>query len=405
MKELKAAFYMFLGGALVGTLFVLYAFFFRKITDIREVIWFNSNIKFGLAILMAVVVSFWCFKKEATKKRYWFLVLMVWFTGMLVLMESMTSICILIVMLFFFGLRSVWLTPRKIVKWSVFVLIIAAGWAIFLYLNNIYADFQPKESKRWSELDKTTARGGVYEHDTISQQLENGYWVGIYICEPELRESWNKRSAVNFDSTNSQGYHLRAILMRYLTGKGLRKDAEGVAALSDDDIRNIERGVANHHNAEKSSIDGRIRTTFWELYAWKDLNFVSKTSVTQRFEFWRAAFNTIKQHFWFGVGTGDWMDAQQKSYKEVNSLLTDQEIHKTPHNHYLIVFSAFGVFGFVWFLFMLIYPGVKMKKFHLPLYMAFFIIIILSMMVDKLFIGFFAVFNNVLLFNYPTTNE
>jgi hypothetical protein len=405
MKELKATFYMFLGGVLIGTFFVLYAFFFREITDIREVIWFNSNIKFGLAVLMAVVVSFWCFKKEPTKKRYWFIVLIAWFTGMLVLMESMTSICILIVMLFFFGLRSVWLTPRKIVKWSVFVLIIAVGWAIFLYLNNIYADFQPKESKNLSELDKTTAHGGVYKHDTISQQLENGYWVRIYICEPELRESWNKRSAVNFDSTNSQGYALKVVLMRYLTGKGLRKDAEGVAALSDDDVWNIEHGVANYHYAKKSSIDSRIRITFWELYVWRKLDFATGTSVTQRFEFWHAALDIIEHHFWFGVGTGDVMDAHQVAYKKVKNLPFDVEIDTTPHNHYLIVFSTFGIFGFVWFLFMLIYPGVKMKRFRMPLYMAFFIIIILSMLVDKLFIGFFTVFNTVLLFNYPTKTD
>ena len=407
MKELKAIFYMFLAGGLLGTFFVLYAFFFREISDIRDIIWFNSNIRFGLAILMAVVVSFWCFKKGTTKKRYWFFVLMAWFTGMLILMESMTALCILMILLFFFGLRNVWLSPHKIVKWSVFLLIIAAGVSLFLYLNNIYTDsFRPKESKNPADLDTMTAHGGIYQHDTTSKQfLENGYWTRIYICEPELRESWNRRSVKDFDNADFQGYSIKSTLIRYLTGKGLRKDAEGVAALSDDDIHNIEQGIANHHYAKKSSIDARIRMTFWELYTWKELEFASEMSVAQRFEFWRAAFHTIKHNFWFGVGTGDVMDAQQNAYKEMNSLLVDPEINKTPHNHYLIVFAAFGIFGFVWFLFMLVYPGIKMKRFRLPLYVAFFIIIMLSMLVDKLFIGFFAVFNNVLLFNYPTNTE
>ena len=398
-KELKAIFYMFLAGGVFGTILVLYAFFFKEFTDIRKIIWFNFNIRFGLTILMAVVVSLWCFKHETTKRKYWFLALMAWFTGMLVLMESMTAICILVVLVFFFGVRSIWFSSRKMVKWGMLVLMLAAGGAVFLYLNNIYADFQPKESRNLSELDKTTALGGVYRHDTTSKLMENGYWIRIYICELELRESWNKRSSVSFDSTNPEGYSLRATLIRYLTGKGLRKDAEGVASLSDTDIRKIEQGIANHHyKVKKSSIDRRIRATFWEYYAWKELDYATKTSLTQRFEFWRAALYTIKHNFWFGVGTGDVMDAQQAAYKEVNSLLVNPEVHKTPHNHYLIVFSAFGIFGFAWFMFMLIYPGIKTKRFRMPLYMAFFIVIILSMLVDKLAITYFAVFNTVMLF-------
>ncbi|MCL2041544.1 MAG: O-antigen ligase family protein [Bacteroidales bacterium] len=397
MKELKAVFYLFLAGNLLGTLLVLYAFFFREVTDIRQIIGFNSNIRFGLTVLMAVIVSFWFFKNTATTKKYWFIVLMLWFTGMLLLMESMTALSILPVIVVFFGLRSAWFAPRKIVRWGMLTLVAAASVSIFLYLHHIYADFQPKESKILSELDKTTAHGCEYQHDTTSKQLENGYWVQIYICYPEMRESWNRRSSMDFDGQDLKGYGIKTTLTRYLTGKGLRKDAEGVAALSDDDIRNVERGIANHHNAQKSNIDSRIRTTFWEYYTWKELNYATGASLTQRFEFWRASFYTIRHHFWFGVGTGDMMDAQITAYKEVGSLLPEPEIYKTPHNHYLIVFTTFGVVGFAWFLFALIYPGIKTKQFRSPLYIAFFIVILLSMMVDKLGIGLFAAFNSLLL--------
>jgi hypothetical protein len=310
-----------------------------------------------------------------------------------------------VVLVFFFGVRSVWFSSRKTVKWGVLVFIMAAGVSLFFYLNHINADFQPKESKNLSELGKTTPHGGVYRHDTTSKELENGYWVQIYICESELREGWKQRSTIDFDSTNHKNYTLRATLIRYITGKGLRKDAEGIAALSDTDIRNIERGIANHHYAKKSSLDSRIRTTFWEYHAWRELNYATQMSLMQRFEFWRAALYTIEHNFWFGVGTGDVMDAQQAAYKGVNSLLINPEINKTPHNHYLIVFSTFGIFGFVWFLLMLIYPGIKTKRFRLPLYVAFFIIIILSMLTEKLMITYFALFNTVLLFNYPDTED
>ena len=405
VKELKAIFYMFLAGGLVGTLFVLYAFFFKEITNIRQIVWFNFNIRFGLVILMTVVVSLWCFKHETTKKRYWFLVLMAWFTGILILMESMTAICILVVLVFFFGLRSIWIASRNTVRWGMLAFIFAVGGAFFLYLNHIYADLQPKESKNLLELDKTTAHGGVYQHDTTSKELENGYWVRIYICKPELRESWNKRSTVNFDSTDYKRYFLSEALIRYLTGKGLRKDAEGVAALSDADIRNIENGIANHHYAKKSNIESRIRVTFWEYYMWKELDFALQTSLTQRFDFWRGGFYTIKHNFWFGVGTGDMVDAQKASYKEIKTLTPNPEISETPHNHYLIIFSTFGVFGFVWFLVILIYPGIKTKRFRMPLYVAFFIVLTLSMLIEKLPITFFVIFNTVLLFGVSDERE
>jgi len=396
IKELKAVFYMFLAGNLLGTLLVLYAFIFAEVTDIRQIIFFNSNIRFGLTVLMAIVVSFWFFK--TTNGKYWFIVLIAWFTGMLFLMESLTALCILPVIIVFFGLRNIWLASNKIVKWGTLILIITMGISISFYIHHIYSDFQPKESKNLSELDKTTKYGCEYQHDTTSKQLENGYWVKIYICETELRESWNKRSTIDFDGKDSKGYDIKMTLIRYLSGKGLRKDAEGIAALSDTDIHNIEHGIANHYNVKKSNIDARIRTTFWEYYEWGNSNYAHKTSLTQRFEFWRAGIYTIKHHFWLGVGTGDMMDAQQIAYKESGSLLSEPEIYKTPHNHYLIVFSTFGIFGFLWFLFALIYPGIKMKKFRSPLYIAFFIVIMLSMIVDKLGVGLFAAFNTLLLF-------
>ena len=398
IKELKIVFYMFLAGNLLGTFFALHTFFFKEIPDIRQIIWFNFNIRFGVTVLMAVIVSFWFFKNTATNKKYWFLVLTAWFTGILILMESLTALCILPVIVVFFGLRSAWFAPRKIVRWGMLTLVVATGVTVFFYLHHIYADFRPKESKNLAELDKTTKQGCVYQHDTTSKQLENGYWVQIYICEPELRESWNQRSTMDFDGQDLTGYDIKTTLTRYLTGKGLRKDAEGVAALSNADIQNVEHGIANHHNVKKSNIDARIRITFWEYYAWKELNHVSKTSLTRRFEFWRAGFYTIKHNFWFGVGTGDAIDAQMAAYKEIKTLLPEKEFYESPHNHYLIVFTTFGLFGFVWFLFTLIYPGVKMKKFRSPLYIAFFIVIVFAMMVDKLTIGLFAAFNTVLLF-------
>jgi hypothetical protein len=270
----------------------------------------------------------------------------------------------------------------------------------------------PKQTKDLALLEQYTANGNRYQHDVDSKVLENGYWLGLYLCEPELCSTWKKRSNIPYFEITLVGNHsIQQTLTRYLTGKGLRKDSLGVMTLTEQDIRNIENGIANYHFAEKFAPTNRIRIILWEISEWKHNNYIAYNSVTQRFEFCRAALNTIKHHFWFGVGTGDVWDAQRNSYEQINTTLPPNITEKAhPHNQYLSVFSAFGIFGFLWFMFALLYPAISTKRFHLLLYTAFFIIIAISMLSDDTLetqagVTLFAVFNSLLLFLVPACQQ
>ena len=46
--------------------------------------------------------------------------------------------------------------------------------------------------------------------------------------------------------------------MRYLTSKDFRKDADGVGQLTDNDVRNIENGIANYNYIENPGFKTRI---------------------------------------------------------------------------------------------------------------------------------------------------
>jgi O-antigen ligase len=152
--------------------------------------------------------------------------------------------------------------------------------------------------------------------------------------------------------------------MRYLTSKGLRKDAEGVAALNDEDIHCIENGVANVIFKEKKfSLYPRIYQTIWEYYVYSKTGYANEQSLSQRIEFAKAAFTIINRNFWFGVGTGNWKDEFNKAYHKNSSKLSEK-YYSSAHNQYLNYFVKFGFAGLILILFFIVYPVIKTKRYH-----------------------------------------
>lgn len=402
-KDIRLLFNIYIVANIVGVLLGCYKLWFTDFTDIRQIVWFNSHIRFSLNIVVAMMLCIWLQKGNSVKMKIPYILAFVIFLFFLLSLEAMTALGILCFIAGFYALKGIFFSRYKKVKWISGIAIGVFVLSITLLVYNIYRDLQPKESKELSSLDVTTVSGTPYAHDTASERLENGYWLNIYVAEPELRDAWNKRSSLDYDGDDLLGQDLDAVLKRYLTGKGLRKDAEGMAALSDEDIRNIEAGIANYHYADKSSLNNRIRVIFWEFHVWQCCNQIAGSSVVQRFEFWKAACHTIKNNFWFGVGTGDAADAQREAYKAINSSFPEKlQRRYHPHNQYLSIFAALGLFGFLWFLFSLFYPAIKLKRFSWFIYTTFFITIALSMLTEDTLetqagVTFYAFFNSFLL--------
>ena len=270
------------------------------------------------------------------------------------------------------------------------------------FLNKVIIKYGTPEAVEFSSLEKYTEFGTPYVHDTIRYGIEKGKYVGLYISPIELRHEWNLRSNYSYDGKDAKGQDVRHTLIRYLHSKGLRKNALAVRGLSDIEIRHIENGIANVSYTEHFNINSRIEQMAMGYHNYTKNGDPNASSVMQRIEYWKASMHIIKNNWLTGVGTGDLNEAFDEAYNDLGSNLQDS-FRKRSHNQYLAIFIAFGIFGFLWFIFTLIYPGIKTGKFNNYLYVVFVIIIIMSMLTEDTLetqagATFFAFFNALLLF-------
>jgi hypothetical protein len=252
-------------------------------------------------------------------------------------------------------------------------------------------------------MDKYTPSGNVYLHDTVSYGIEYGSHVGIYLSIPELRESWNKRSELDYDGTDNKGQQLSYTLIRYLHSKGLRKDAVSVNKLTEDDIQRIENGVANANYLNNFDLRARVEQILLGYRSYKHENNPNASSAMQRFEYWKTAVYLIKLKPVFGHGTGDMKDVFHQAYIETNSNLEPQYRHRS-HNQFLAITVAFGFVGLLIFLFALFYPPLVLGKFNNYYFFVFFIIAFISFLSEDTLetqagVTFFAFFSALFLFS------
>ena len=359
----------------VATLFSSVSYWRHDYDDVREISHFISHIRFCLNIVFCIAIIGYYL---VTYKPSWWTrcvqaLLMLWFVYQIYIFESLSGYVILaavvIVSAVYAFLR--WKQGRG---WRIAVgatALVMIGVAFFAVWHQVKPMLKV-EPVDFATLEQKTAQGNDYWHDTIHNPVEDGKYVGLYYCRKELQESWSQRSTMPLDVT------LEATLARYLTSKGLRKDAQGVMALTDDDIRNIEQGIANYNNWKHPGLRARLSSTLFEYNLYRRYNNPNGGSLSQRIEYTRASFHLIGQHPWFGVGTGDVPQAFSQAYDELRSPLKE-EFRFRAHNQYLAIAVAFGLVGLAFFLFVLLYPWCASRRNHTYLYMVFLTIMLLSM--------------------------
>jgi len=250
-----------------------------------------------------------------------------------------------------------------------------------IYLRNIGRDVYQTNPVDFNTLEKTTKMGNPYWHDLSNPQIENGGYVWLYVATDELREAWDQRSGFKFDGQDKAGQEIKYTLIRFLTSKGYRKDAEGVSKMTDQEVAMVEDGIASIVYVEKPNLYVRIYKIFWEYNRYKVTRNASGHSVMQRLEFWKVSLAIIRENLVIGVGTGDLDLAFQEEYDKSGSLL-EKEFRWHSHNQFLAIFATFGIIGLTWFLFSLIFPVIRLGKFHDYYYLSFFIIVMLSMLTE-----------------------
>jgi hypothetical protein len=409
----------------VATLFSSVSYWRNDYEDIREISRFISHIRFCLNIVFCIAIIGWYmvktkvpepaegpFKKvppfgvKVAIDRFlqWFLLF--WFVYQIYIFESLSGYVILATIAIVSAVYA-FLRWKKSRGWHIAVSVAAlvAIGVVFLVVQCEIRPILKMEPVDFATLDKQTAQGNDYWHDTIYNPVEDGKYVGLYYCQKEMQETWSQRSTMPFNGTTTTGENLEATLARYLTSKGLRKDAQGVMALTDEDIRNIEQGIANYNNWKHPGLRARLSATLFEYNLYCRFNNPNGGSLSQRIEYTRASFHIIRKHPWLGVGTGDVPQAFAQAYDEIQSPLSE-EYRFRAHNQYLAIAVAFGLMGLAFFLFVLLYPWCASRKNHTYLYMVFLVIMLLSMFPEDTLetqagAMLFAFFTSLLLFAQP----
>ncbi len=393
-KQVNQILFLLWAATIVSTLIslsIFLGFTGIEIADIRQISPLISHIRLALLVCLSSVVALYFIRRNETlswlklnvfQLRFLFSMSIIWMVLFLIILESLTGLFIMLlgfIMLCCYKILNINFAIKERVNYLlVFIAVISFGLVgCYVYLKPMLV----KEVVNFESLPKSTKNGTPYTHFLNEKFTENGHLYGLYHCESELRKSWNKRSSLKYDSLDKKLQAVNYTLMRYLTSKGLPKDSLGVWQLSKQDIHLIGQGIPNYKIPQMNPIESRFYQVYCEYQSYTGGYNASGHSLSMRLHYWQAAILLIKQHFFTGVGTGDLEDAFQNKYVEINSPLDLPWRHRA-HNQYLTMMVAFGIFGFLYFLFWLIVPAkVKKGKLH-PVYYTFMFILIISMLFE-----------------------
>lgn len=401
-KELHQLLWFFIVCLIASSLWCLFYAATHDLPDIRKASRFMSHIRFGLFVNLAICTLFYFIQKsESLKIKIAAIAAVVYLITVMVTLSMVTGLVMLVILS---GIYFVYLLFRQkslyrnigffsLISVVIFiVLTISSEWKKFNYIDNSAANIKK---------EKTLSGRPYFTVDSTNFHTENGFFVAYNIQYDELGFSWKKRSNVDLFSYDKHGTLFTWNVIRYLTSKGLTKDSAGVAQLTDEDVKNIEKGITNCNYTDASPIRKRLKELFWEYKDYEQGFNPSGNTMLMRMEFWKAAVYIIKRNTLFGVGTGDTQLAFNRAYYRTKTKLS-QEWRLRAHNQFLAITVAFGVAGLLVFLFYLIYPVVSLRKQLNKLYYLFFLIAIVSFFTEDTLetqsgVSFFAFFNTLFL--------
>ncbi|MCD6111874.1 MAG: O-antigen ligase family protein [Bacteroidales bacterium] len=371
---------LFVLSVFVGTLISIYFFLFKTYDNIREISPFICHIRFATLVNIAIFIIYYFLffqdKKFPQIVKSFAFILLLWLISYLFILKSITGIVIFFILLILSSI--LYIRREKTGKYNFFLLTFIIPLFVLFYLIFCVIKFYDVEKIDFQNLDKRTANSNLYYNKYKNKTLENGHYVYVYICEKELKQEWNKISSYKYSGVDKKGQKIKYTLIRYLTSKGYRKDAEGVKKLTKQDVELIENGYSNYIFKNKYGLYPRIYQLIWQMDVYFKTGDPSGFSFAQRLESIKMGLGIIKENFFFGVGTGDLYNAYQRQYNITKSKLK-RENRITGANQFLNFFVSFGLIGFLIIMFAMIYPAYKNKSFNDYLFLMFFIIAIISM--------------------------
>ncbi len=395
-----------LAATIAGFIKFEYVLKYQTIDDLRNLTHMGQNIMLSLFVNFSIFIFINYIYLNWFKSRIYIritlFVCLLWLIVFLYLLNSLTGYITFIFLALFSLIYLFVVMDKKKFIIILFIIVGSCGVAFSVYLNNIITDFYKNETIDLHNLDKQTINGRPYLNNIERKRTENGHYIDIYICMDELEKEWGKVSSMSIFGEDKKGQVLSETLIRYLSSKGLRKDSAGLKQLEKNEIAFIENGCANYKYINKFSLEARIYNIIWQINTYKNTGNASAQSISQRMEFLKSAQFIIKDHFWFGVGTGDVMETFHRTLEKLSPKLGAQ-FRNRVHNQYIVEIVALGIVGFAVFMIVILYPIFHQKIWKDYLFMIFYMIILLSFFTDnpletQLGVSFFAYFYCILIF-------
>ncbi|MBP5189578.1 MAG: O-antigen ligase family protein [Bacteroidales bacterium] len=382
-KQLEFLFFTFVTTVFIAT--IIGRIRMATILDLpyRQIIPFISHIRFSMNVCLAVAILVW-FGVERAKRvahpwRDWLLwlslLVMLSLLDFLFRLRSYTAFvmlfvtAVLLLVVFWRRIRN-----RLAAYISLVLVVLVAAVAVIVSIG-MYTDYYTPVPLASQPLRESTANGNPYQHKQDGL-IENGNYVNNYICRVELECEWDKCSAMSLDDITENEYAVYPTLIRYLNAMGTTKDSVGMTLLNDDDIRAIEKGIANPVYLKGSSLRKMYYVMFFEYECYRKFGAVKDFTMLQRFELWRNAWRTFLKNPLFGVGTGDVVDACHKQLVIDGSPLEGTKKH--AHNQYLTFLVSFGIVGFVVIAALFVYAVRRQRLLRLPIVLAFVSFVLIS---------------------------
>lgn len=406
--QLKLIFKIYVAGVIAATLwsiFVKLGGLNITIVDDRDLSRFNSHIRFGLEICLVIFgLGYYFLKENSLKAKIYLASALLWLLVFLIILHLYTGILVFgittLFLMFYYGFITSGVKLKIILLLSPLIIVGSSAWYINKNINTFYEQQNTLEEKRYSPY------GEIYYHDLTNYDKENGNYVYRNIAKEELEYAWNKVSKIHFRGKDLKGQPIEATLIRFITSKGEYKNQKAVMALTPQEINAIEKGLSNCNSLKMNAFDRRIQSTIWEFDNYKRGRDYNGHSTVMRWVYWKTAFKIFKENTVFGVGTGDIQDAFNQQYEKENSILTEK-FRLRAHNQFITAFVTFGFFGGFLFMVFLCYPFLSLNLKNHFLYLAFFLVMFVSMFTEdtldtQVGITLFVFFNSILIFNKDT---
>ena len=371
--------------ASMASVFKLAGWLPGEVLNYRDLSLFVSHIHFSIMTVLALLItvySLFVMRNSLSRaEQIFYIIGLLWFPVLLVLLKSLSGVVVAGVLGFFFLLRMVFEIRDRVIRFMVFVPVVMIPLFSVIYLGhavNKFYSFDPLNAK---EIDSLTVEGNRYTNDLMNREVENGHYVWIHVCDEELEREWSRVSEMDYRGRTANGNSLRTTLIRFLTSKGLRKDAAGLRQLSPGDIREIERGPSNYIYLDRFKLYPRIYEVIWEIDRYRMGYAPNNKSVVQRYLYLEAGWAIAWEHPLFGVGNGDVHQSFMSYYDEGSSPLAYEQ-RRVAHNQYLTLLVGLGATGLLISILALVGPLYLTGRQHSFLAVGYLLMLMVAMLSD-----------------------